>query len=102
MPQAVIPALDANGLAVRQGFGHGPVGPGQHPGDRGAGDLHLLGHFLLGQLQVIGQTHGLELVHGNRRLFQGSQGNPPGFEEGHPRFGFHPTALFGSTHVVPA
>ncbi len=99
LPHTVISPLNANRFTVHQGFGHRPMGPGQHPGHRGPGNLHPLGHLFLGHLQEVGQAHGLQLVHRNHYLLQRSEGNAPGLKKRHPRLSFHPPALFRSTHI---
>jgi hypothetical protein len=76
------------------------MGPGQHPGHRGPGNLHPLGHFFLSHLQKIGQAHGLQFVHGNYYLLKGSEGNSPGLKKSHPWLNFYPPAFFGSAHFV--
>jgi hypothetical protein len=64
----VIAPLNADRLAVDQGIGHRPMGPGQHPGHRGPGNLHSLGHLFLGHFQEVGQAHGLQFVHRDHYL----------------------------------
>jgi hypothetical protein len=95
---AVIAPLNTNRLAVHQGVGHRPMGPGQHPGHGWPGNLQPLGHLFLGHFQEVGQAHGLQLVHRDHYLLQGPQGNAPRLKKSHSRLGFHPPALFGSAH----
>jgi hypothetical protein len=96
--QDVISPFNPNGLAVHQGVGNGLVGPSQHAGDRGPGNLELFGRLFVDHAEIIGQSQGLQFIHGDDVVFQDSQRYSLGFKKGHPRFPLYKTAFFWSGH----
>lgn len=65
----VIPPRNLYGFTKYQCFGNSAMGPGQHPGDRWPGNIHLLGHIFLIEAKKIRQTKSLQFINTNDDLF---------------------------------
>jgi hypothetical protein len=74
------PALDPEGLAVKQGVGRGAVGGVENPAEGRAGNRHPLGRLFLVKAFEIRQAESFELIQGHDDLFETMEGDAGRFE----------------------
>jgi hypothetical protein len=93
-------ALDADCPCINQGSGHLPPGLLDDSAERGPGNVHSAGRFLMAETLQVRQPYRLQLIHGQYRYIRWLNGHLPGYEAHTGWIKANPTGFNGSSHSI--